>query len=168
VSEFPQQERFVTLLDEHKKIVHKVASAYSRSAADRTDLAQEIVAQLWRAFPSYDPERRFSTWMYRIALNVAISAYRREARRAAHPEAPLLHLPDEAPDERLQQLHQAIEHLSEGDRALVVLYLDGLRHETIAQILGISETNVGTRIGRIKERLRRNVATDPEGADGPR
>ncbi len=167
MAELTQQAQFVTLLDEHKKIVHKVAAAYSRSAADRTDLAQEIVAQLWRAFPSYDPARRFSTWMYRIALNVAISAYRRESRRAARPEAPLLHLPDEPPDERLGELHEAIGRLSEGDRALVLLFLDGLRHETIAQILGLSETNVSTRLGRIKERLRRDVA-DPRRTDGSR
>jgi RNA polymerase sigma-70 factor (ECF subfamily) len=156
------QGRFVALVDEHRKILYKVAGAYCRGEADRADLAQEIVGQLWRSFPRYDERFRFSTWMYRIALNVAISFHRGESRRLRRvvpAEDSILQVAAEEPephDERLAQLRAFIDQLGEMDRALIILYLDGHRHATIAEILGISETNVGTRIGRIKQRLRRD------------
>lgn len=161
----PQQDRFLNLLEEHKKILYKVASAYCRNPADRQDLVQEIVVQLWRSFDRYDESYRFSTWMYRIALNVAISFSRSEARRARNTvpaEVSLLEIADErestAPDENLQLLQQLLAQLDELDRALMILYLDGHRYDAIAEVLGISETNVGTKIGRIKQRLRRDLA----------
>jgi RNA polymerase sigma factor (sigma-70 family) len=166
VSDPETQGRFVALLDAHKKIVYKVAGSYARSPADRADLAQEIVTQLWRAFECYDERFRFSTWMYRIALNVAISHARGESRRlrtVVPAEDSILQVAAEEPgaeeDERLPQLRAFIDGLGELDRALIILYLDGHRHATIAEILGISESNVGTRIGRIKQRLRRDFAT---------
>ena len=165
VSDSATQGRFVALLDEHRKILYKVAGAYCKGEADRADLAQEIVGQLWRAFPRYDEHYRFSTWMYRIALNVAISFYRGESRRlrtVVPAEDSILQVaaeePDPEQDERLAQLRTFIEQLGELDRAMIILYLDGHRHAAIAEILGMSETNVGTRIGRIKQRLRRDFA----------
>ncbi len=160
-----RQDRFLVLLDEHKKILYKIASSYCRNAADRQDLVQEMVVQLWRSFDRYDERYRFSTWMYRIALNVAISFYRGEARRSRFhvpAEDTLLEVPAEAPgsstsDDDLRLLEHFIGQLDELDRALVILYLDGNRHDTIAEILGISETNVGTKISRIKQRLRRDL-----------
>ncbi len=160
------QGRFVALLDEHKKIVYKVAASYARTPADRADLAQEIVAQLWRSFARYDERFRFSTWMYRIALNVAISHARGETRRlrtVVPAEESILHIAAEEPapdeDERLPQLRAFIQQLGEMDRALIILFLDGHPHAAIAEILGISASNVGTRMGRIKQRLRRDFAT---------
>jgi len=161
----PSQESFLALLDEHKKILYKVAGSYSRTPEDRQDLEQEIVAQLWRSFGRYDESHKFSTWMYRIALNVAISHYRSESRRSRRTvpaEASVLEIADPRaaePDAGLQILRRLIAQLDELDRALILLYLDGNRHDTIAEILGISETNVGTKIGRIKARLRRDAAT---------
>ncbi|MBK9373956.1 MAG: RNA polymerase sigma factor [Holophagales bacterium] len=160
-----RQDGFLVLLDEHKKILYKIASSYCRNATDRQDLVQEMVVQLWRSFGRYDERYRFSTWMYRIALNVAISFYRSEARRARFnvpAEDTLQEIPAEAPgsatqDDDLRLLRHFIEQLDELDRALVVLYLDGNRYGTIAEILGISETNVGTKISRIKQRLRRDL-----------
>jgi RNA polymerase sigma-70 factor (ECF subfamily) len=160
-----QQERFSALLDQHKKILYKVASSYCRNPADRPDLMQEIVVQLWRSFGRYDESLRFSTWMYRIALNVAISFYRSESRRTRDTvpaEESILEIAavEEASEieENLQLLHRLIAQLDALDRALVLLYLDGHRYDTIAEILGISETNVGTKISRIKQRLRRDVS----------
>jgi RNA polymerase sigma factor (sigma-70 family) len=159
-----RQDQFLKLLDEHKKIVYKVASSYCRNPADRPDLEQEIVSQLWRSFDRYDEAYRFSTWMYRIALNVAISFYRAETRRSRDTVAAgdsLLEIAAEGPggeDGNLQVLRELIARLDELDRALVILYLDGNRYDTIAEILGISETNVGTKISRIKQRLRRDFA----------
>lgn len=161
----PSQERFLSLLDEHKKILYKVAGSYCRNPEDRQDLIQEIVAQLWRSFGRYDESYRFSTWMYRIALNVAISFYRSETRRSRDTvpaEESILDIADprgsEEVEENLRLLRQQIDQLDELDRALIILYLDGNRYDTIAEILGISETNVGTKLGRIKQKLRRDLA----------
>ena len=159
-------DRFVSLLEENRKIVYKVASSYSRNPADREDLAQEITVQLWRSFARYDERYRFSTWMYRVALNVAISFYRSEIRRsraevsaedAVLEVASLASEPTEM-DEDIRLLRQLIEQLDELDRAVMILYLDGNRYSMIAEILGISETNVGTKINRIKQRLRRDLS----------
>lgn len=156
-----RQDRFLPLLEEHKKILYKVASSYCRNDADRQDLIQEIAAQLWRSFDRYDERYRFSTWMYRIALNVAISFYRSESRRkrdTVPAEDSILEIADARgsleEDENLRILQRLISQLDELDRALIILYLDGNRYDTIAEILGISETNVGTKINRIKQKLR--------------
>ncbi|HEY8683745.1 MAG TPA: sigma-70 family RNA polymerase sigma factor [Rhodanobacter sp.] len=158
------QQRFESLLHEHRGIVFKVAGLYSRSAADRDDLVQEISAQLWRSFGGYDEARaKFSTWMYRIALNVAISQARREHRSEADRFVPLQahHLetvgggesiPEQ--DERLSALYAFIGQLDPLNRALILLYLEDRSYTEIAEILGISETNVATKISRIKQKLR--------------
>jgi RNA polymerase sigma factor (sigma-70 family) len=159
-----RQDAFLALLDEHKKILYKVAGTYCRNPADRPDLVQEITAQLWRSFDRYDPRLRFSTWMYRIALNVAISFFRSETRRSrgtVPAEDSILEIAaggEPELDENLRLLQGFIAQLDELDRALILLYLDGNRHDAIAEILGISETNVGTKISRIKARLRRDFA----------
>jgi RNA polymerase sigma factor (sigma-70 family) len=164
MSQSAAQDRFVSLLDEHKRILYKIAGSYCRNPSDRQDLTQEMVVALWKSFPRYDDRRPFSTWMYRVALNVAISAYRSEARRARHtvPAEPfVLEIATDSgpPDdsESLRMLHQFLERLDELDRALVILYLDGNHYDEIGEVLGISESNVGTRLGRIKQRLRREL-----------
>lgn len=165
-----RQDRFLILLDEHKKILYKVASSYCRNPADRQDLVQEIAVQLWRSFDRYDEGYRFSTWMYRIALNVAISFYRSETRRSRNTvpaEESLLEIAADPPepaetDDGLRRLHELIGQMNGLDKALILLVLDGNRYDTIAEILGISETNVGTKISRIKQRLRRDFATQEE------
>lgn len=148
--------QFQSLLDEHRGIVGKVAFTYCRHAEDRRDLEQEIATHLWRAFPRYDPARPFTTWAYRIALNVAISFVRDATRRP--PVEPL----DEAtvgvdpaePDERLAVLRRLMDQLDHLNRALLVLYLDDRSYRDIADVLGISETNVATKLNRLKLRLR--------------
>jgi len=155
-----QHERFETLLDQHKKILYKVANLYSKNREDREDVAQEIVAQLWRSFASFDGRVQFSTWMYRIALNVAISNYRRETTRKRHllsDEEALLQAVDSSathPSDELQVLYQFIDALDPLNKALVMLYLDGNSYEETAQVLGISETNVATKISRLKQQLK--------------
>lgn len=152
---------FDELLLRHRGIVHKVAAGYARGAEDRADLAQEIAMQLWRAWPSYDPARSFSTWMYRIALNTAISFLRGQAQ--ADRSVPL----DDHADtlaggaafdpethERLRLLQRFMATLGPLDRALLLLYLEERSGREIAEVLGIGESNVTTRIGRIKQRLR--------------
>jgi RNA polymerase sigma factor (sigma-70 family) len=158
------QQRLESLLHEHRGIVYKVAALYSRSAADREDLMQEISAQLWRSFAGYDEARaKFSTWMYRIALNVAISQARRERWSEADRFEPLElhHLetvgggePIAEKDERLPALYAFIGQLDPLNRALILLYLEDRHYAEIADVLGISETNVATKINRIRQKLR--------------
>lgn len=175
----PDPRRFEALLREHRRIVFKVAAVYARDPHDRDDLAQEIAAQLWRSFGRFDERRaKFTTWMYRVALNVAIS-YIRSAKRstADHPE-PLdsMHLetvagPGDAQhetmerDERIAALHAFIARLDALNRALVLLYLEDRSYAEIAEVLGLSETNVATKLNRIKQKLRGQMrAAAEEGA----
>ena len=153
---------FAELLERHRGIVLKVAHAYARDPADREDLVQEIASQLWHAYSAYDPARRFTTWMYRIALNVAIShlreRQRRQERSLALGEA-MLDLPDDTTadpetEQQLRLLRAFIERQPLLDRALLLLYLDERPQREIAEVLGISETNVSTKIGRLKQRIR--------------
>ena len=160
-----RQDEFRDLLDRHRKIVFKVANTYGHQPDDRADLAQEIAAQLWRAFSGYDRQRTFSTWMYRIALNVAISHVRTETHRQRHA-VPLdddLHDladdsgPDHEADQRVRALHRFIAQLEPLNRALLLLYLEDHSYREIADILGISETNVATKISRLKQRIRTDI-----------
>lgn len=155
----PAQERFQALIEEHKKILYKVCRSYCKNPGDRDDLAQEIIVQLWRSFAGFDERVRFSTWMYRIALNVAISFYRRESVRTRHVVPGSEHLLEasggtENRSEEVGLLYQWIEELDPLNKALVILYLDGNSYQETAAILGISETNVATKISRLKETLR--------------
>lgn len=160
-----RRDRFGELLEQHHRIVFKVAGSYARLAADRADLAQEIRAQLWRAFPGYDESRSFPTWMYRIALNVAISHLRDAERRDRHSlpldesahEAALVGGIDE-PDERVRALEDFMARLDPLNRALLLLVLEERGYREIAEILGLSETNVATRISRLKQRIRNETS----------
>lgn len=159
---------FGELLERHRGIVFKVANSYATHPEDRADLAQEIAAQLWRAWPACDTARPVTTWMYRIALNVGISHLRNRGLRERH------HVPfDEAvhdglphagvdatsgPDHDVQRLQQVVARLAPMDRALVLLYLDERSHREIAEVLGISEGNVATKLSRLKARIRESLA----------
>lgn len=157
------QDRFQELVDRHKKILYKICNSYCRNPDDREDLAQQIVAQLWQSFRSFDGRVQFSTWMYRVTLNVAISWYRRERTRTRHilpADERLLDVAAETasePDD-IRLLYQFIETLYELNKALILLYLDGHTNREIGEVLGISETNVGTKINRLKTTMRREVA----------
>ncbi len=156
------EETFLARLDEHRKILWKVAGSYCRNDEDRRDLVQEIVVQLWRAFPRYDPQYRFSTWMYRIAMNVAISFYRSESRRTRDvspiEESVLEIAAPERESDEMRLLRGWIDGLDALNKALVILYLDGNSSEEIGEVLGISGSNVTTKISRLKQRLRRELA----------
>jgi RNA polymerase sigma-70 factor (ECF subfamily) len=158
------RRQFGELLEQHRGIVFKVANTYARDPDDRAELAQEIAAQLWRAWPGFDPSRSVSTWMYRIALNVAISFVRSEGQRRRHAVAldEALHdaadTTDHETDHALRTLHRFIATLEPLNRALLVLYLDERSQREIAEVLGISETNVSTKINRLKQRLRDSLA----------
>jgi RNA polymerase sigma-70 factor (ECF subfamily) len=160
-----EEEIFLRLVEQHRGIIRKVAAGYASTLADQHDLAQEIMLQLWKAYPRYSPERPFSTWMYRIALNVGISFLRRNTR-PARQTVPLDEIDHELPDdsagpaetdERVALLQRIIATLDPLNRALVLLYLDDHSYCEIASILGITETNVATKLSRLKERLRHQL-----------
>jgi RNA polymerase sigma-70 factor (ECF subfamily) len=153
--------RFDVLLQQHKGIVLKIAASWCEHPADRADLAQDIALQLWRAWPTWDASRPFATWMYRIALNVAISHKRRSGSRPAHDAIDDEHTHiagaadvDAEARDQLEHLQRAMRALGPLDRALLLLHLDGNDHATAGDVLGISAGNVATRLTRIRERLR--------------
>lgn len=162
-------QRFVDLLKAHPRIVPKIARMYCWNSDERNDLAQEIALHLWRAFPSYDERRPFPTWMYRIALNVAISYGRRAGLRARHA-APLdqesLELipnQEEAePEPLLAALDTFVARLDALNRALLVLYLEEYSYKDMAEVLGITETNVATKISRLKQRIRTELTLNQQ------
>lgn len=152
--------RHTELLRRHAGLVHRVASAYFRDASDREDVVQEIAVELWRSRERYDARFKESTWVYRIALNVAISFQRRERRHREgrvsidDHELGVVARTKGEPSADVQLLLGCIDELGALEKALVLLHLDGLDHGAIADVLGISVSNVGTKLGRIKERLR--------------
>lgn len=155
---------FTDLLQSHRGIVFKVANSYAWDPDDRAELAQEIATQLWRAFPDYEPTRPFSTWMYRIALNVGISHVRSETHRRKHSEPMNTGLHDVAggadPEsaQQLDQLMRVIHSLDRLNRALMLLYLEERSNREIGEILGLSESNVSTRISRLKQKIRQQFS----------
>ncbi|WP_305806136.1 sigma-70 family RNA polymerase sigma factor [Stenotrophomonas sp. YIM B06876] len=161
------QERFAAALAQHQGIVLKVARSYCRDPEDRRDLIQDIGTQAWRAFPGFDPERaQFSTWLYRIALNVAISQQRSLGLRARHRGA----LADTAEpvaaataedDVRVRELHALIRRLPPLDRALMLLYLDDCSHREIGEVLGLSAGSVATRLYRLRQQIRQQFNPSP-------
>jgi RNA polymerase sigma factor (sigma-70 family) len=159
---------FERLLQQHAGIIRKVAFGYARTENDRCDLMQEMALQLWRAYPRYSPERPFSTWMYRIVLNVAISFLRKNTRpgRETVPFDETKHdiarEQSSSPEmeERIGTLRQLIDECRPLDRALLLLYLDDCSYREIAAVLGLTETNVATKLGRLKEQLRRKLLTN--------
>jgi RNA polymerase sigma-70 factor (ECF subfamily) len=161
-----KQETFLAVLSKNRGILYKVANSYCKKDEDRKDLVQEIVIQLWKSFDNYNSQFKYSTWIYRIALNVAISFYRRDNTRkiiAIPLTQSLLNFEEisttKEQDHTINLLYQFISELKEFDKALMLLYLDEKSHKEIAEILGITESNVSTKIGRIKIKLKEKFTT---------
>jgi RNA polymerase sigma factor (sigma-70 family) len=162
----PDKEKFLKLIQDNKRIIFKICNAYCHNNNDREDLAQEIIYQLWRSGDSFNDNHKFTTWMYRIALNTAISFYRKQNKNS-----PLISIADhhaniadknegaDEVEENINLLQYFINELKELDRALMILYLEERSYSEIADILGITETNVATKISRIKEKLKQKFIT---------
>ena len=160
---------FLAIVEANKGILYKIANAYREGEDDRKDLIQEIIIQLWQSFDKYDPKFKLSTWMYRIALNVSISLNRKAKSREkiSQPisDTVIYLLESEEtvlPDPNLAMLHQFIAELKELDRALILLYLEEKSQREMAEILGISSTNVSTKVTRVKEKLRKKFESIKE------
>ncbi len=160
-----KSEIFLSVIEAHKGIIYKVANSYCKNTDDRKDLVQEIVLQLWKSFDSYNEQFKLSTWIYRIALNVAISFYRKEKRRKeiSNPYSEgLFNLTDFQENTEMEGhtmfLQQFISELKDLDKALMLLYLEEKSHKEISEIIGITETNVATKVGRIKTILKQKFS----------
>ena len=153
--------QFLVVIESNKGILYKVSNTYCRNIEDRKDLVQEIIIQLWKSFDKYDEIFKYSTWMYRISLNVAISYYRKENRRKriSNPLTPDvfdfvdIEISNEN-ETNLGKLKQIISELNDLDKALMLLYLEEKSYKEISEIIGITETNVATKISRTKNKLK--------------
>jgi RNA polymerase sigma-70 factor (ECF subfamily) len=152
-------EEFLTVVNRHQPLIHKVCRTYADTPEDGKDLFQEILYQLWRSYPSFQGRSQVATCVYRVALNTAITAARKKYRTPLHvPLDDEVHHPP-APETasgytaRAQLLHRAIAKLSPVERALVMLYLEDLSYKEMSDILGLSESNVGLKLNRIRSKL---------------
>ena len=163
---------FQELIEQHRGILFKVAKAYCPNEEELEDLVQEMMIQIWQALPRYNAQYKSSTWIYRIALNVAISSYRKKTTRQRQQQAldvqPLLGAETDfnEQEQQFRLLEQFISELKELDRALMVLYLEDRSHAEIAEILGISVSNVATKIGRIKDKLKQRFSQHQHQSNG--
>jgi RNA polymerase sigma-70 factor, ECF subfamily len=158
MTEAEQNEIFAAWLAQHKGIFFKIVRAYAFNAHDQDDLFQEISLQVWRSIPDFRGEAKASTWIYRVALYAAMAWTRKENRQPptrslAGVEEALLH-PSLSSDPRLEWLYEQIARLEPVDRSLCLLLLDGFSYKEMAEMAGISESNVGVKIHRIKQKLR--------------
>ena len=152
---------FLSIIESHKGIIYKVTNLYCKDFENRKDLVQEIILQLWKSFDYYNKQFKYSTWIYRISLNVAISFYRKENRRKEISKPLSERFPafidlyeNKESEANMVFLQQFIDELKDLDKALLLLYLEEKSHKEIAEIIGITETNVATKIGRIKVLLK--------------
>ncbi len=146
------------MVREYRHLIYKICHSYCNNPADHRDLEQDILVQLWIAMPRYNGSVQLSTWIYRIALNTAISFYRKENKRHNIDHDVFVSLVtneyDTETDRQIRMLYGFIAQLNDLDKALMLLYLEDLRYKDIADILGITESNVATKVNRIKNRLK--------------
>jgi RNA polymerase sigma-70 factor (ECF subfamily) len=158
-----QQAALIKNIRENERIIFKICNSYCRNKSDREDLAQEIIYQLLKSYHSFSDEYRFSTWMYRVALNVAIPFHRKnKSKKVFYLEDINSDHHDESASSELEDnltiLEKYLDELKELDKALMILYLESKSYKEISEILGISETNVATKISRVKEVLKQKFS----------
>lgn len=155
-----QQEGFMHLVHQHQGILHKISFIYGNNEDQRQDLRQEMVLQLWSSFPSFDERSLFSTWMYRVCLNTAISLARKPALNLS--ESPLPEIYEEpafteAFSDEIRMLYAAIAGLGKVDKAIILLWLEEKSYDEIAELIGITVKNVSVKLVRIRARLAREI-----------
>ena len=152
------EKEFIGLIKENERIILKVCNLYCRESKDREDLYQDILVQLWKSFPNFSRKSKITTWMYRIALNTAVSRFRKEKKRPAQEQISdrlITDSLDEGENESL--LYAAIDSLNKVEKAIIMLYLDEMKYKEIGEIMGLSESNVGFKINQIKRKLREKL-----------
>lgn len=159
-----EQAMLMEKIKDNERIIYKICNSYCSNKNDREDLAQEIIYQLLKSYHSFSDQYRFSTWMYRVALNVAISFYRKNKSKKVFYHDEILNELKEEPghsselEDNLTTLEKYINQLKELDKALMILYLGSKSYKEISEILGISETNGATKISRAKEALKQKFS----------
>lgn len=154
------EHQFVTELENNQNIVHKVCTLYTNTRDSHNDLFQEISIQLWKAYPKFRGDSKFSTWMYRVALNTAITLYRKSKKRVQTQdyESVIFKIKaeeyDDTEEQQLKLMYKAVKQLGDIDKALVFLYLEDKDYREISETLGISEVNARVKMNRIKNKLR--------------
>lgn len=154
------EHSFVTLLEKHQNIIHKVCRIYTDNYDAHQDLFQEVTIQLWKAYPKFRGDAKFSTWMYRVALNTAITLYRKSKKRVNTQAIDNIQFKissedyDDTEEEQLKLMYKTIKQLSDIDKALVFLYLEDKNYKEIADTLGISEVNARVKMNRVKKKLK--------------
>ena len=154
------EHKFVTELEDNQNIVHKVCSLYTNNRDAHNDLFQEITIQLWKAYPKFRGESKFSTWMYRVALNTAITLYRKSKKQVRTQDYDDFIYKirsddyDETQEQQLKLMYDALKQLGDIEKALVFLYLEDKDYSEISETLGISEVNARVKMNRVKKKLR--------------
>lgn len=157
------ESEFIILLEEHQNIIHKICRLYTSDQDSHKDLFQEISIQLWKAFPNFRGDSKFSTWAYRVALNTAISLYRKKTRtiETSDIEMSINRMKyedyDDQEEEQIKLLYKAVKQLNDIEKALVYMYLEDKDYSEIAETLGISEVNARVKMNRIKTKLKKIV-----------
>ncbi|MHC4726334.1 MAG: RNA polymerase sigma factor [Planctomycetota bacterium] len=155
-----RKSRFLELVEQNQDIVHKICGLYAVNMDERKDLSQEIVCQLWKSYKSFKGDSKFTTWMYKVALNTALLNLRRyrlrvrtESMKGHHGDIPA-EIGDQEKHGNISRLYKAINQLRKFDRAIILLYLEQFSYREIAEVTGISESNVSVRLVRIKKKLK--------------
>jgi RNA polymerase sigma-70 factor (ECF subfamily) len=153
------EKEFIQLINQHQKIIHKVCNLYLTWQEDKEDLFQEITLQAWKAYSQFRGDAKFSTWLYRVSLNTAITFFRKDKKNAfiaSVSEIPdLVHMGDKDPiEEKTKAMYAAIANLSKIDKAIVMLYLEDYSYAEISDIIGITANNIAVKMNRIKVKLR--------------
>ena len=162
------EKEFIQIIQKNQGIIHKVCNIYCDEKEDRNDLFQEIVAQLWKSFPSFRKESKFSTWMYRVALNTAITSFKKVKRRPDQNRLTYdnFQIEDESYDteteENIKQLHRAVTQLTGVEKSIVLLYLENKKYEEIAEITGITQNYVRVKMNRVKKKLKKLMASEED------
>lgn len=156
---------FLELINQHKGLIYKVARMYADLVEDREDLVQEIILRLWQSFEHFEGRSAFSTWMYRVAVNTAITFLRKEKKKPHQVEIELPSVQnkmDEAgstDDNRLELFYKAVQQLNAVEKALIFYFMEGLSHREISQLLGLTEVNTRVKLARTKEKLQNIIKT---------
>lgn len=159
-----RKQFFEDVIEQHKGILFKVAKTYCRNDDDRQDLVQEMMLQIWKSLHRYNNQFAITTWLYRVSLNVAISFYRKNRSKQdlrvplADETLPIQNFVGEEKKEQLELLQKFISEFNDLDKALIMLFLEDKSHAEISEIMGISVTNVGTKLGRVKEKLKKKFS----------
>ena len=147
------KKEFTPIILAHQSILHKICRVYRDTPEDREDLFQEMIYQLWKSYPTYQKKAKITTWIYRVALNTALTKYRKKQIATEPIVSSETETSEVQEHPQRERLYRAIARLNEADKAIVTLYLDDYRYEEIADILGMTTSHVGVKLHRIKEKL---------------